>query len=63
MKITEMYEGSSYYSKSELCGGAVASDVLLTMFHPLLKSMLQTVDHFKISCFAFPNPEITWDKI
>jgi hypothetical protein len=28
----------------------LASDSLLTTLHPLLKNMLQTVDHFKISC-------------
>jgi hypothetical protein len=27
-----------------------ASDALLTMLHPLLKNMLQTIDHFEISC-------------
>jgi hypothetical protein len=26
------------------------SDALLTVLHPLLKNVLQTVDHFKISC-------------
>jgi hypothetical protein len=28
----------------------LASDVLLTMLHPLLKNVLQTVDHFEVSC-------------
>jgi hypothetical protein len=38
-------------AKSELCGGAMtASDALLTTLHPLFENVLQTVDHFKISC-------------
>jgi hypothetical protein len=54
---------SPYYSKSELCGGAVtvsflkyplASDALLTMLHPILENVLQTIDHFKISCLRAP---------
>jgi hypothetical protein len=28
----------------------LARDALLTTLHPLLESMLQTVDHFEISC-------------
>jgi hypothetical protein len=32
----------------------LASDVLLTTLHPLLKNVLQTVDHFEISCLRFP---------
>jgi hypothetical protein len=28
----------------------LASDVLLTTLHPLLENVLQTVDHFEISC-------------
>jgi hypothetical protein len=32
----------------------LASDALLTMLHPLLKNMLQTVDHFEISCLGAP---------
>jgi hypothetical protein len=28
----------------------LASDALLTMFHPVLKNLLQTIDHFEISC-------------
>jgi hypothetical protein len=28
----------------------LASDALLTTFHPLLKNMLQTIGHFEISC-------------
>jgi len=32
----------------------LASDALLTMLHPLLKNVLQTVDHFKISCLRAP---------
>jgi len=28
----------------------LASDALLTMLHPRLESVLQTIDHFKISC-------------
>jgi hypothetical protein len=43
---------SSYYSESELCGGAVtvsfevhplASDALLTTLHSFLENVLQTV--------------------
>jgi hypothetical protein len=55
---------SPYYSESELCGGAVMvsffevppleSNALLTTLHPLLKNMLQTIDHFKISCLGAP---------
>jgi hypothetical protein len=47
---------SPYYSKSELCGGVVMvpffkvlpleSNALLTILHPPLKNVLQTVDHF-----------------
>jgi hypothetical protein len=52
-----------YYSESELCGGAVtvsfevpplASDALLTTLHPLLENVLQTGDHFEISCLGDP---------
>jgi hypothetical protein len=32
----------------------LASDVLLTTLHPLLENVLQTVDHFEISCFGAP---------
>jgi hypothetical protein len=32
----------------------LASDALLTMLHPLLENMLQTIDHFKISCLRAP---------
>jgi hypothetical protein len=32
----------------------LASDALLTMLHPLLKNMLQTVNHFKISYLGAP---------
>jgi hypothetical protein len=57
---------SPYYSESEICGGAVtvsvsfevpplASDALLTTLHPRLENvLLQTVDHFEISCLAAP---------
>jgi hypothetical protein len=54
---------SPYYSESELSGGAVtvffelpplASDALLTTLHPLLENVLQTVDHFEISCLGAP---------
>jgi hypothetical protein len=30
----------------------LASAALLTMLHPLFKNMLQTVDHFEISCLG-----------
>jgi predicted ABC-type exoprotein transport system permease subunit len=54
---------SPYYSESELCGDVVtiffffevhplASNVLLTMLHLLLKNVLQIVDHFEISCLS-----------
>jgi hypothetical protein len=33
---------------------AFASDALLTTLHPLLEDVLQTVDHFEISCFGAP---------
>jgi hypothetical protein len=55
---------SPYYSESELCGGTVAvsfskapplaSDTLRTTFYPLLENVLQTVDHFEISCLGAP---------
>jgi hypothetical protein len=32
----------------------LASDALLTMLHPLLENMLQTVDHFEIACHGAP---------
>jgi hypothetical protein len=55
---------STYYSESELCGGAVtvsfsdvpplASNALLDTLHPLLANVLQTDDHFEISCLGSP---------
>jgi hypothetical protein len=35
----------------------LASDTLLTTLHPLLENVLQTVDHFEISCLGAP---ISW---
>jgi hypothetical protein len=32
----------------------LASDTLLTTLHPLLEDVLQTVDHFEISCLGAP---------
>jgi hypothetical protein len=32
----------------------LASDELLAALHPLLKNVLQTVDHFEISCLRAP---------
>jgi hypothetical protein len=32
----------------------IASDALLTTLHPLLENVLQTVDHFEISCLGAP---------
>jgi hypothetical protein len=32
----------------------LASDAFLTTLHPLLENVLQTVDHFKISCLGAP---------
>jgi hypothetical protein len=32
----------------------MASDALLKTLHPLIKNVLQTVDHFEISCFGVP---------
>jgi hypothetical protein len=32
----------------------LASDALLTTLHPLLENVLQTVDHFEISCLGAP---------
>jgi hypothetical protein len=34
----------------------LASDAFLTMLYPLLENVLQTVDHFKISCLGTPFP-------
>jgi hypothetical protein len=57
----EKFVDQTYYSESELCGGAMtvffevpplASDALLTELHPLLENVLQTVDHFEISCLG-----------
>jgi hypothetical protein len=55
---------SSYYSESEFCRGAVTvslvkvhpsvSDVLLTTLHPLLENVLQTINHFEMSCLGAP---------
>jgi hypothetical protein len=33
----------------------LASDALLTTLHPLLENVLQTVDHFEISCLRAPS--------
>jgi hypothetical protein len=56
--------GLTYYSESELCGGAVTVSFskylpwqamhFLTTLHPLLENVLQTVDHFEISCLGAP---------
>jgi hypothetical protein len=35
----------------------LVSDELLTTLHPLLENVLQTVDHFEISCLGVP---ISW---
>jgi hypothetical protein len=58
-----------YYSELELCGDAVtvsffevpplASDALLTTLHLIPKNLLQTVDHFEISCLGAP---FSWSK-
>jgi hypothetical protein len=32
----------------------LASDALVTTLHPLLENVLQTFDHFEISCFGAP---------
>jgi hypothetical protein len=32
----------------------LASDELLTTLHPLFENVLQTVDHFEISCIGAP---------
>jgi hypothetical protein len=71
---------SSFYSELELCRGVITvsffevpplvSDALLTTLHPLLENVLQTVDHFKLSCLVAPfswleKPRIlcsTWKK-
>jgi hypothetical protein len=34
----------------------LASDALLTTLHPFLENVLQTVDHFEISCLGDPFP-------
>jgi hypothetical protein len=62
---------SPYYSELELCGAEVpplASDALLTTLHSLLENVLQTVDHFDISCLEahlhdWKRPEIAWSEI
>jgi hypothetical protein len=60
----EKFVDSPYYSESEFGGGAVtvsffempplANDAILTTLHPLLENVLQTVDHFEISCLGAP---------
>jgi hypothetical protein len=67
MRAVCKVQDSPYYSQSELCGDAVmvfsfevlplASNALLTTLHPFLNNMLQTVDHFEISCLRVP---FTW---
>jgi hypothetical protein len=32
----------------------LASDALLTTLHPILENVLQTVDHYEISCLGAP---------
>jgi hypothetical protein len=48
----------------------IAGDALLTTLHPLLENVLQTVDHFEISCLLkapfswLEKPtEIVWGEI
>jgi hypothetical protein len=36
----------------------LSSDALLTELHPLLKNVLQTIDHFKISCLEAPFSQL-----
>jgi hypothetical protein len=45
----------------------LASEALLTTLHPLVENVLQTVDHFEISCLGAPfrgwkSPEIAWGR-
>jgi hypothetical protein len=61
---------SLFFEVSPLASDALplASDALLTMFHSLLKNVLQTIDHFKISYLGAPfswleSPEIAWGEI
>jgi hypothetical protein len=35
-----------------------ASDALLTILHPLLENVLQTINHFKISCLRGPFSQL-----
>jgi hypothetical protein len=37
---------------------ALESDALLTTLHPLLENVLQTVDHFEISCLGAPSSRL-----
>jgi len=46
----------------------LASNALLTMLHPLLENVLQTVDNSKLLALELPfhgwkSPEITWGEI
>jgi len=74
----EKFVDSPYYPESELCGGAVTVSLskylpwqamhFVTTFNPLLRNVLQTVDHFEISCLRTPlswleKPEIAWGEI
>jgi hypothetical protein len=65
----EKFVDSPYYSKSELCGGVVtvsfskylpwqAMHFLQCSTH-FLKNVLETVDHFEISCLRAP---VSWLK-
>jgi hypothetical protein len=40
----------------------MASDALLTTLHPFLENVLQTVDHFEISCLGAPLPRLEKKK-
>jgi hypothetical protein len=46
----------------------LASNAFLTLFHPLLKNMLQPVHHFRISCLRtifswLEKPRCPWGEI
>jgi hypothetical protein len=61
----EEFVDSPHYSELEPCGGAgtvsfskyfPSQAIFLTTLHPLLENVLQTVDHFEISCLGAPFP-------
>jgi hypothetical protein len=53
MRPFENFADSSLFTPSH-GGTSLARDALLTTLHPLLENVLQTIDHFEISCLGAP---------